>query len=175
MAAVAGVEIGGRRKLSRMPIFMTICAHAKLQPVQRVFALGDMALSAFNACVTPLERILGRGVLLNREKRRFPALHVVTRRTLAAISALRELPLMGILVAIRAFLEGEGLFEIPIGMTLSTFDSGMLSFERILRLGVVKLLIDALQRNLLPSTSAVTRRAGLRKAAAVRIFVAIRA
>jgi hypothetical protein len=40
---------------------------------------------------------------------------------------------------------------------------------------VVELFVDALKRDLLPSTGAVTRRAGLRKAATVWIFVAIRA
>jgi hypothetical protein len=111
-----------------MPIFMAIRAHCKLQSVQGVFALGQMALSAFNTCVTTLQRILGRGVLFDPEKRRFPALYVMTGRTLAAIRPLRELSLMGILVAIGAFLEGEGLLEIPIGMAFSAFDGGVFSF-----------------------------------------------
>jgi hypothetical protein len=110
-----------------------------------------MALSALKSCVTPLKRILGRSVFLNGEKRWFPTLHGVTGRTLASVNPLRKLSLMGILVAIRALLEGDGLLEIPICMALFAFDRRVLSFQGILCLGVVELLVDALQRDLFPS------------------------
>ena len=132
-----------------------------------------MALSALEACVTALKWILGRGVFLNGEERWFPALHGVTRRTLAGISAFRELSLMGILVAVRALLEGYGPFEIPIRVALSTLNGKMLSFQRIFCLGVVKLLVNALQRDLLPSAGRMARRAGLRETPVMWILVAI--
>src|SRR5215470_10632247 len=132
-----------------------------------------MALSALQSCVTGLERILGRGMFLDGEKRRFPALDVMAGRTLAAICALGELSLMRILVAVRALLERHGLFKIPIGVALSAFDGRVLSFQRILRLRVVELFADTLERDSLPSTGGVAGRAGLREAAAVRIFMAI--
>lgn len=145
VASVARVEIGCCGKLPRMPVLMAVRACIKLHPVQRVFAFGYVALCALKAGVTALKRILGRGVFLNGEKRWFPTLHGVTRRTLAGVSPFCELSLMGILVAVRALLKGYGLFEIPIRVALSTFDGEMLSFQRILCLGVVKLLVNALQ------------------------------
>jgi len=155
VAAIARVEIGRRCKLSRMPVFMAVRAQIKLYPVQRVFALGHMALSALKSSVPALKRILGRGVLLNSEKRRLPALYVVTRRTLAAIRALRELSLVSIFVTVRALLEGDGLLEIPIRVALFAFDRGVFAFQRILCLRVVKLFVDALKRDLFPSTGCV--------------------
>ena len=145
VASVARVEIGCCGKLPRMPVLMAVRACIKLHPVQRVLAFGYVALSALEACVTALKRILGRGVFLNGEERWFPTLDGVTRRTLASVRPFRELSLMGILVAIRALLEGYGLFEIPIRVALSTFNRKMFSFQRILCLGVVKLLVNALQ------------------------------
>jgi len=132
-----------------------------------------MALRALKSRVAALKRILSRGMFLHSEKRRLPPLYVVTRRTLAAISALRELSLMGILVAVGAFLEGKRLFEISIRVALFTFNRLVLAFQRILCLRVVKLFVDALQRDLFPSAGAVARGAGLRETAVVRIFMAI--
>src|SRR5215831_21121288 len=152
MAAVARVEIRGCGKLSGMPVLVAIRAHIKLQPIQRVLALGYMALSTLKSCVAGLERILGRGVFLDGEKRRFPALDVMAGRTLAAIWALRELSLMLIFVAVRALLKRNGLFKVPVCVTLSAFDGRVLSFQRILCLRVVELFADARERDLLPST-----------------------
>jgi len=156
-----------------MPVLMAVRARIKLYPVQRVFALGYVALRTLKPRVTALKRILGRGVLLHGEKRGLPSLYVVTRRTLAAISALRELSLMGILVAIRALLEGDGLFEIPICVALFAFDSRVPAFQRILCLRVVELFVNPLQRDLFPPAGRMARRAGLRETPVVRIFVAI--
>jgi hypothetical protein len=157
VAAVARVEIGRFGKLSGMAIFMAIRAQIKLNPVRRVLTLGNVALSALNSCVPTLKRVLGRGVLFYREKRRFPPLHVMAGSTLTAIRALRELSLMRILMTVRALLERNGLFEIPVSMTLFALDRGVLAFQWILCLGVIELLIHALYRDLLPSTGRVAR------------------
>ena len=112
-------------------------------------------------------------MLLHGEKRRLPALYGVAGRTLAAISPLRELSLMGILVAIRALLEGDGLFEIPICVALFAFDSRVPVFQRILCLRVVELFVNSLQRELFLPVGRMARRVGLRETPVVRIFVAI--
>jgi len=95
-------------------------------------------------------------VFLHRKKGGLPALHIVTGRALTAVRAFRKLSFMGILVAVRTLLELERLFEIPIGVALSALDRSVLAFQRVLCLGMVELLVDALHRDLLPSTGVVT-------------------
>ena len=55
MALVTRVEIGGRNELTGMTVGMTIGAALELDPVQGVFALGNMALFAFKPPVTALQ------------------------------------------------------------------------------------------------------------------------
>jgi hypothetical protein len=112
-------------------------------------------------------------VILHGEKGRLPALHVMTGRALAAILTLEELPIMSILVAIRALLERDLLLEIAVGVALSTFDGSVLALEGILGLGVVESLVDGLQADPLPSAGIVAGVATLREAAVVGILVAI--
>ncbi len=60
-------------------------------------------------------------------------------------------------------------------MTLRAIDTRMLAFQRILRLRVIEPPVHRLQRNFLPPAGVVARLAALRKAAMVRILVAVRA
>lgn len=77
-------------------------------------------------------------------------------------------------VTIRTLLKRQGFFEVPTGMALHTLHLGMAPKEREFRLRVVKGATQARCRNLVPARGTVTRLAGLRKAAAVGIRVAIR-
>ena len=73
-------------------------------------------------------------MLLHREQGRLPALYVVAGGALAAVRTLGELAVMGVLVAIRALLEWDLLFEIAIGVALAATDLLVLAFQGILRL-----------------------------------------
>ena len=86
-----------------------------------------MALRALQPRVRALQRILARSMLFYCEQRRLPSLHVVARGAFTAIGAFGELPVVCILVAIHALLEGKGLLEISTSMTLSTIDAGVLA------------------------------------------------
>ena len=133
MAFVATVEIGGRDKLPGMTVGMTIGAAFELNPVQGVFALGNMALFAFQPRVPALQGIVRRCMILHREQGGLPSLNVVAGGTLAAVFALGELAVMGVLVAIRALLEGERLLKIAIGVALSATHLLVFAFQGILR------------------------------------------
>src|SRR6185437_12872177 len=98
-----------------------------------------------------------------------------TGRALATICVFGELSLVRILVTIHALCKYQRFFEIPVSVALSATYCRVLAFERELCLRVIKALVHRLYRNFLPAARVVTRLAALRKAAAVRIFVAIRA
>jgi hypothetical protein len=61
-------------------------------------------------------------------------LYIVARGTFASISALEELAVVGVLVAVRALGEGDGLLEITVRVALAAVDLSVLAFERIFRL-----------------------------------------
>ena len=77
-------------------------------------------------------------MLLHPEFRRPESVHAVTRGTLRAAHALGELSLMLILVAIRAFLEGERLLEIAPAVAGGTINLLVLPQQRIAGLGMIK-------------------------------------
>ena len=145
VALVAGIQVRGRGKLTGMAVLVAIRAEVKFHPVQRVFALRNVALCAFHTCVPALQRILRRGVLLNREKGWLPPFHVMAGGTLAGIGTLGELAVVGVLVAIRTLRERDCLLEVAIGMALPAADLRMLAFERVLRLGVIEPLRNRLK------------------------------
>ncbi len=78
VAAVAGVEVRSRRKLPGMLIGVAVNAAIKFDFEQSVFALGNMALRAFQARMSTLQRIRSARVLFDREQRWLPALHRMT-------------------------------------------------------------------------------------------------
>jgi hypothetical protein len=68
VALVTSIEIGSRHKLTGVTVGMAIGAEAELDLIQRVFALGNMALLAFQAGVTALQGVIGRSVLFHGEE-----------------------------------------------------------------------------------------------------------
>lgn len=173
MALVAGVEIRSSGKLIGVTVGVAIGATPKLDFINGVLALRSVALHALQPRVTALERVVGRSVFFHGEKGRLPALYVVAGRTLAAILTLDELPVVSILVAIRAFLEWDLLLEIAVGVALGAIDGSVLAFERVLGLGMVESLADGLKVDPLPSAGIVAGVATLGEAAVVGILVAI--
>lgn len=99
----------------------------------------------------------------------------MTRGTLSSLSPFCKLAIMCILVAIRALGEGDRLLEIADTMALFALYRLVLSEQRIFGLRVIEALVYAFDGNPLPSGCVVTRLARLRKAAVVRIIMAVRA
>jgi len=156
-----------------MSIGMAIGAALKLDFIQGVLALRNVALHALQPRVTALQRVVGRSVFFHGEKGRLPSLHVVAGRALTAILTLDELTVMSILVAIRALLEWDLLLEIAVGVALGAIDAEVLALERVLGLGVVESLVHGLQVDPLPPAGIVAGVATLRETAVVRILVTI--
>ena len=167
--------MGRGSKLTGVTVGMAIGTALKLDPIQGVLTLGNVALHAFQPHMTALQRVSGRSVIFHGEKGGLPPLHVVAGGALAAVLTLGELPVMSILVAIHALLERDRLLEIAIGVALGATDGSVLAFERELGLGVIEALVDGLQVDLLPSGGAMAGLAALRETAVVGVFVAIRA
>src|SRR5215469_17887741 len=174
MAAVAGVEVGGCGKLTGMPILVAIGTEVELHPVECVLALWNMALIALDPRVTALERVLCRSMLLHGEKRRLPPLHLVAGGALAGIGTLGKLSVVRVLVAIGALGERDRLFKIAAaGVALFAIHFRVFALEGVLGLGVVEALVYGLAGSLLPSGGGVAGGTGLRKAAVMRVFVAV--
>src|ERR1700692_1917602 len=112
-------------------------------------------------------------MLFHGERRWLPSVHVVAGSALALVNPFGKLTIMRIgLVAIHALRKNQRLLEIAVRVALGAIHTGMFSFERKLRLRVVKTLIHRRDRNLLPARRAVAGLAALRKTPAMRIFVA---
>jgi hypothetical protein len=97
-------------------------------------------------------------------------------RAFTLIRPLGELPIMRIgLMTIHALLKSQRLLKVAIDVALSAIHNDVFSFERKLRLRMIKALVYPAKRNLFPTTSAVARLASLRKTPAMRISMTIRA
>ena len=177
MAAVASIEVRGRRELAGMLIRMAIGATFELDLEESVFSFMNMALGTLQPRMSALQRIRGQRVLFHRKRRRLPAVHGVARGTFSSARTFRELSTVRIgLVAVHALGEYQRLLEICVGVTLRTTDRRVFPFQRKLGLRVIEVQIQRLCGDLLPAACAVARLASLRrKASTVRVFVAIRA
>ena len=82
-------------------------------------------------------------MLLHREQRRLPSLHVVARGAFAAVGALHELPVVCVFMTVYAFLEGKLFLKITTGMTLRAIDTGVFAQQRKLSLRVIEVLAYA--------------------------------
>lgn len=76
-------------------------------------------------------------------------------------------------MTVGALLKYQRLPEISLGVALHTVHLGVFAEQRKFRPGMVKRAIQARRRHLVPSGGAVAGLAGLRKASAVRIRMAI--
>lgn len=99
-----------------------------------------MAFAALNLDVFPLQWITGGVVLFHAKKRRLPAFHGMAFRAFTLFRPRFELAFVRIgLMAIRAVLERQRLFEISVDVALSATDRGVLSKQRIFGFGMVEL------------------------------------
>ena len=175
VAAIAGIEVWCRGKLPGMFVGVTVGAALELDPEERLFSFGNVALGALQARMTALQWIRAQSMLFHGERGGLPAVHRVARGTFSAVGTLRKLAAVRIgSVAIHALLEHEGLLEIAISVALGAIDAGMLALQGELCLGVIKALIQRLSGDLFPSARVMARLAGLRgEAAAMGVFVAV--
>ena len=141
VALLAAVQVGRRGELSLVLVFVAVPAARELDLVQRVSALGDVTLRALHGGVLGFERVSGRRVLFHAKFRRFESFHGVTRGAFPTISPLDELAFMLVLMAIHALLEGDRLLEIAAPMALQAIDTLVFPDQRVLGLGVVKVLV----------------------------------
>lgn len=73
VAAITRIEVRRSGKLSRMTVNVAIDTALEFDFEERVFALRNVALCALQPRMSPLQRILGGGVLFYCKGRWFPA------------------------------------------------------------------------------------------------------
>ena len=113
-------------------------------------------------------------MFLHGECRGFPPAHLVAGSALAFVGPFCKLTIMRIgLVTIHALRENQRLLKVPVCVALRAVHAGMFSFERVLRLRMIKALANRGERYFLPARGAVAGGAALGKGSAMRIFVAI--
>lgn len=174
VALLALIEPWCGCKLCLVFVAMAFQAAVEFDLVKRVFPFGDVALRAFHFCVFAGQRILRRRMRLHVKFRRLPSVDVVAGRALAGVRALYELAVVRVLVAIRAFREKEGFFEITVGVAGSARHCLVLSEQRVFGLGVIEALAQPGGDDALPSRRRMAGLAGLlSEASLVRIAVAI--
>ncbi len=157
-----------------MLIGMAIGATLKFDFELRVLAPGNVALRAQQFGVSTLERIIGLRVVLRGESRRLESLHCVARGTLALVRTSGKLALVRIgFMAVHALGKDERLLEIPADVAFGATDFAVLAQQRVLRLGMIEVLIESTGRDLLPSAGIVTSLASLLEAAVMRVRVTI--
>jgi hypothetical protein len=124
--------------------------------------------------VFALQRILRCVVSFHIELGRLPPVNVMAGSALAAVGALEELTVVGVLVAIRTLGERERLFEIAVGVARTTGHSLVLAEQREFGFGVIEIKAESRADDTFPTGRCVTRLAALLcEAAFVRIAVAV--
>jgi len=173
VARFAAIQVRRCRELRFVHVVVAIETLRKLDLEARVFAGGNMALCAIDVRMLALQRIQGCRVVFYSEQRWLESIHVVTRFATAAIGTLRELSAMGIrAVAVGTIVKCQRPFEIAGGMAFVAGHFEVFSQERILRPGVVETGAHVRHRNSFPTGGDMTRLAGTREAAVMRIGVA---
>lgn len=173
VALFTAVLIGSLRKLPAVHIAVAIRAICKRHFILRGRAGREVTFRARHVGVLPLQRVSGCRMLLHAELRRLPSIHRVALRALAFALPCRKLTGVRILrVAIHAFRKDNFLLEIPSDVAFQAIHFGVLTEQRIFRLGVIELLA---RRDFFPTARRMARFAGLREGSAVRIGVAIHA
>jgi len=168
-AAIAP-RVGG--ELSLVLILVAIQAGGKLDLVFGVFAGWNMAGGALHIGVRRNQRVLGLGVVRSRECGRAPSLHGMAALAAALVRALGKLAAVLVFVAIGARFERDLGLEIAALVAVEARYLKMLSHQRVVGLGVVKLGGEGRPR---PARRGVAGLAALFEFALVRIGVAIRA
>ena len=153
VAVFAAIIVRRASELTIVHVFMTVDTVGEFHLVNRVFASGQMALVALHLDVLAFERISRCNVLLDPEERWLPPFYRVAFRALTLLGTRLKLALVGVFVTVHAVGKRKRFFEIAIGVARGAADGGMLSHQRILRFGMVK--IESRQK-FFPSRGGVT-------------------
>ena len=174
MAALAAIVPRCPRELSLVDVGVAVPALRRLDFVKGVEPLGDMALLASHRAVLSFQ---GIGCVLVQGHRKgggFEALNGVARGALTAIFAGIELPMVRVVVmAIQAFLKGNGPVQIPSQVAQFAAHPRMFSQQGILCGGMVKSLTHRRRGNLFPSRRGMAGLACRLKNAMMDVGVAI--
>ena len=143
VTGLAAVLVWRTRELTLVNVLVAILALRLGDFEERVLVfwpLWDMTFIAGNLDVLTLEGIFRAGVILDSKNRGFETFNGVAHGTFAAIRACAELPLMRIFVAVRTLREWHRRLEIPMGVALGAFNSGVLAEQREFCLGMIEAL-----------------------------------
>ena len=174
MALLAAVQVRHSGKLAHVLVFVAIQALGKLDVIKSVPALRNMTLGTLDRGMFLHQRICRSRMLFNAECSGLKCLNVVTRRALPFVGALRKLPVVLVLVAVKAMLEGQRLLEIARGVATQTIHRLVLAFERILGFRMIEALVHCLERHSFPTSGVVARLTTLLgEAAMMRIGMAV--
>jgi len=174
VALFAAIQVGGAGELALVLVFVTVHALAELNLEERVFPLRNVAAFALHLRVLALKRVSALSVLFDSEGRGLKAVHGVTAGAFDSPNSFDELAIVHVLVAIDALLKRQGFLEVSLQVALRTSDRLVFAQQGIFRLGVVKFLVDGLQRTAFPAARVVACRAGLLlEASLMRISVAV--
>jgi hypothetical protein len=155
VALLTAVEVGRRGELPLMFVFVAIHAAIKFDFVDCFFTSWDVALRALQRRMFALQRVGGRGMLVQAELGRLKSIHGVAGRAFSSIGPRGELALVLIFMAVHAALKGNRLFKVAAAVTLHAFHSLMFPKQRVFGLGVIKVLIERCRRNPLPTAGVV--------------------
>lgn len=171
---LTAIEIRGGCELALVFIRVAVQALGKFHLVECVFSLRDVTLRAGHGRVLGLQGIGACRVLLHPELCGLEAVYGMAGSTFAAVGSLDELPLMFVLVAVHAALEGERFLEISTGMAPNAVHLLVFAQQRVLGLGVIEVLVQSSRGNALPAGSVVAGLAALLgKTPVMRVAVAV--
>jgi hypothetical protein len=112
VALITAIQVRRAGELALMLVLVAIRALRKFHPIERVFALGEVAFRALDRGVLLYEGVCGGCVLLYSERCRFKSLHVVAGCAVPFVGTLQELAIVLILVTVETSLEGQRLLEV---------------------------------------------------------------
>ena len=138
MTIVAAVPVRRSRKLTAVSVRVAILARRLRNVVHGVLALRDVALVARNSRMPALQRISRRGVRGHRKRRRLESLDGVARLAFSLVRPRSELPVMRVLMAVRAQSVCDGRLEIPMSMAIGASNAAVLAQQREIRLRVIE-------------------------------------
>jgi hypothetical protein len=141
MAALAAVCVWSAGELTGMLIPMAVAALRKLEFVDSILALREMALIALHLRMLALQRISSGSVLLHAEGGGFEAVHGVAGSAFPSVWPFGELATVRIgLMTIDALPERDRSLEVALGMALHAIDFYVFAQQRKLCLGVIDTL-----------------------------------
>jgi hypothetical protein len=130
-------------ELAFVNVFVTVLALRLRDFEKGIFALQAFRHVAFVASdrnVLAFERIFRGRMIFDRKDGRLEAIYGMARSAFATVGASPELAFVCILVAVHAFCERHGRFEISMRVAVATGNGGVFAEQGIFCLGVIEAL-----------------------------------